>query len=124
MFRAQLFGGLMAFEDQWWLPSFGLESPGTERDSGAAVKPAHSARNFALSHFSEGFHQIPIMGVAAHLDSAVESTLLRQSQWCNWRPGVASLGLRRNARTGRGSDFRRSLTSTPAPWRIGRRAAG
>src|SRR5215831_15510027 len=67
MFRAQLFGGLMAFENQWWLPSFGLESPGTERDSGAAVKPANTARNFALSHFSEGFHQIPIMGVAAHL---------------------------------------------------------
>jgi hypothetical protein len=39
---------------QWWLPSFGLESPGTERDSGAAVRPANTARNFALSHFSEG----------------------------------------------------------------------
>jgi len=52
--RAQLFGGLMAFETSGGFRSFGLESPSTEWDSGDAVKPANTARNFALSHFSEG----------------------------------------------------------------------
>jgi hypothetical protein len=83
MFRAQLFGGLMAFETSGGFRRLGSKAQARSGIQVPQSSPPITARNFALSHFSEGFHQIPIMGVAAHLDSAVEATLLRQSQWCN-----------------------------------------
>ena len=121
--RAQLFGGLMAFET-----SGGFRRLGSKAQARSGIQVPLSSPpippEILHSAISARVPQIPIMGVAAHLDSAAKSTLLRQSQWCNRRSGMASLGLRQNARAGRRSDFRRSPTSTPAPWRIGRRAAG
>ena len=93
--RAQLFGGLMAFETSGGFRRLGSKTPGRERDSGAAVKPASTARNFALSHFFQrGFPQIPIMGVAAHLDSLPNppfcgnpSGAIEGPEWHRWGSG-------------------------------------
>ena len=70
----------MAFET-----SGGFRRLGSKAQARSGIQVPQSSPPIAPeilhSAISEGFHQIPIMGVAAHLDSAVEATLLRQSQW-------------------------------------------